>query len=144
MSNQQLHFEDVEIGYEWPHLINPPISEEQLVRYAGASGDFNQIHYSDTVAKKAGLGGVIAHGALIMGIMGKAITGWVPNECVRQFKVRFVSTTKLGDSITVTGKVIDKKQEGREKCLFCELAASAQNGEVKVSGTFKAALPSRN
>nr|WP_043350211.1 MaoC/PaaZ C-terminal domain-containing protein [Beutenbergia cavernae] len=53
------------------------ITRELLVRYAGASGDVNAIHYNDAVAEAAGLPGVIAHGMLTMGLAGSALTDWL-------------------------------------------------------------------
>jgi acyl dehydratase len=52
------------------------LSRDSLVRYAGASGDFNPIHYRDDVAQSVGLPGVLAHGMLTMGIAGSVVTDW--------------------------------------------------------------------
>jgi acyl dehydratase len=139
-----IYYEDVKIGDEWPLLMKKPITREQLVRYAGASGDFNAIHFSESAAKKAGLDDVIAQGALLMGFIGQAITNVIQNRFLRQFKVRFVSTAKIGDTITVRGKIISKDIENSEKIIRCEVTALDQKGVVKVTGMFKAALPSRN
>lgn len=133
-------FEDINIGDEMPGL-SKTVDEIQLVKYAGASGDFNPLHYVDAVGKKAGQGGVIAHGMLIMGFVGQAITDWLPNRFLKKFKVRFVKPTKPGDTITVTGKVTDKKDNN---LIACEVQACDQNGQVKVTGLFEAVLPSKN
>ena len=53
------------------------VTRADLVRYAGASGDFNPIHWSDRVATGVGLPGVIAHGMFTMALAGRAVTGWV-------------------------------------------------------------------
>ncbi len=144
MCANMMYFEDIEVGDEWPILIKKPVTEEQLVRYAGASGDFNTIHYAESAAKKAGLDSVIVHGVLLMGFVGQAITDVIQNRFLRQFKVRFISMAKVGDTITVTGKVIGKEIENGENVIRCEVAAMDQNGKAKVTGMFKAALPSRN
>jgi acyl dehydratase len=94
----------------------------------------------DSVGKSAGQGGVIAHGMLIMGFIGQAVTGWVPNRKLKRLGVRFVNVTKPGDTITVTGRVTDKKIEGGRGLLTCEVAASDQNGQVKAAGSFEAWL----
>lgn len=135
-------FEDISIGDEMPLLTKKAVDEIQLAKYAGASGDFNPLHYVDAVGKRAGQGGVIAHGMLIMGFVGQAITDWLPNRLLKRFKVRFVSPTKPGDAITVSGKVTDKKAE--EKLIVCEVTASDQRGQVKLTGFFEAVLPSVN
>ncbi len=113
--------------------------------YAGASGDFNPLHTDDDFAKAVGMkDGVIAHGMLIMGFVGQAITGWVPRKCLRKFGVRFAGMTKPGNTITISGKVIDKKQEAGENLVVCEVVAQDETGDVKVTGSFSAALPMKS
>jgi acyl dehydratase len=134
-----LYFEDVQIGDEIPRLSKEAVDEVQFVKYAGASGDFNPLHYVDATGKKAGQGGVIAQGMLIMGFTGQAITDWLPNRSIKMFKVRFVNVTRPGDVITVSGKVVEKKE--KERTIVCEIAALDQNGQAKLTGLFEAALP---
>jgi acyl dehydratase len=126
-----------EIGQELPPLQKGEITHTQLVKYAGASGDFNPIHTVVPVAEKAGLGGVIAHGMLIMGFAGQAICTWFPRKNLRRFKVRFAAMTRPGEQITVTGRVLDTVSVAGESRLRCELAAVNQTGEVKLKGEFE-------
>jgi len=135
------YFEDITIGDEMPGL-SKAVDETQLVKYAGASGDFNPLHYVDAVGKKAGQGGVIAHGMLIMGFVGQAITDWLPNRFLKRLKVRFVNPTRPGDIINISGKVIDKKIE--DKLVVCEVKAWDQSGQIKLIGLFEAAPPSKD
>ncbi|MDH4011390.1 MAG: MaoC/PaaZ C-terminal domain-containing protein, partial [Desulfobacterales bacterium] len=72
-----VNFSDMQVGDMLPTFEKDPVTKTQLVRYAGASGDFNPLHTDDAVAQKAGLKGVIAQGPLIMGFVGQAITRWV-------------------------------------------------------------------
>lgn len=65
--------------------------------------------------------GVIAHGMLITGFVGQAITAWVPRKCLKRFGVRFSGMTRPGNTITVTGKVVDKKNQGN--IVTCEVMA---------------------
>lgn len=138
-----IYFDDVNIGDEIPSLTTAPITEIQLVRYSGASGDFNPIHTVPRVAEAAGLDGVIAHGMLVMGLVGRAITSWVGLAPLRQFGVRFIGVTKPGQVITVTGKVIEKLEAKGENRVRCEVLAVDQNGHQKVQGSFTVALPMR-
>jgi acyl dehydratase len=139
---KDLYFNDVNIGDAIPTLTKGPIAKLQHVMYAGASGDFNPLHTDDDFAKAVGMkDGVIAHGMLIMGFVGQAITSWVPKKSLRKFGVRFAGMTKPGNTITVSGKVIDKKQEGGENLVVCEVVAQDETGDVKVTGSFSAALP---
>ncbi len=133
-------FEDVRVGDEIPSLTKDPVTETQLVRYAGASGDFNPIHTVQRVGETAGFGGVIAHGLLIMGFVGQAITRWIPNRHLEKFRVRFVGVTRPGDAITVSGKIVRKIED--QNRIQCEIEARDQHGTLKVTGSFEATLPS--
>lgn len=120
------------VGSEFPVLEKEEITHIQLVRYAGASGDFNPIHTVVPAAEKAGLGGVIAHGMLLMGFVGQAIGTWFPDRELAEFSVRFKAMTRPGELIILTGEVVDE-DENEWSC-----AAYAKNqDEVKVSAEFK-------
>ena len=123
----------MEVGYQLRPLIKEAITHTQLVRYAGASGDFNQIHTVVPYAVEAGLGGVIAHGMLIMGFVGQAIGQWFPSENLAKFSVRFKAITKPGERISVIGRIVDETEER----WICEAEAINENGEVKVSAAFE-------
>ena len=138
-----VHFDDLSVGDALPPLTTAPITETQLVRYSGASGDFNPIHTVPHVAEAAGLGGVIGHGMLVMGLVGRAITGWVGIAALRQFGVRFTGITRPGQVITITGKVIEKLEVDREYRIRCEVTAVDQDGHQKVQGSFVAVLEKR-
>jgi len=139
----ELYFEDVNAGDDIPIVEKAPVSKDQIWRYGGASGDFNPLHMDDEWGQMAGLGGRIAHGMLIMGFVGQAVTNYVPKKCLRKFSVRFGGMTKLNDVITITGTVKDKRTENGENIITGEVTAIDQNGDIKVSGTFDAALPGR-
>ena len=96
-------FESVNIGDQVIHLVKPPITKTQLVRYAGASGDFNPLHTDDEAAKAAGFDGVVAHGMLMMGILSQAITASIPRRQLRKVNVRFKGMTRPDAVITVSG-----------------------------------------
>lgn len=86
------------------------LSRDSLVRYAGASGDFNPIHYRDDVAASVGLPGVIAHGMLTMGLAVQPVVDWVGDPArVVDYQVRFtrpvVVDPSAGANVTVTAKV---------------------------------------
>lgn len=86
---------------EIPPLALPPITRTQLVQYAGASGDFNPIHFDDEFARARGLGGVIAHGMLVLGLMARHLAGWA-GEAGRlsRLQVRFRAPVRPGDTVT--------------------------------------------
>ena len=95
------------------------VTRADLVRYAGASGDFNPIHRSDRIATGVGLPGVIAHGMFTMALAGRAVTSWTgdPAAVVEQH-VRFgrpvvVPDDDAGAELTVRGTVAALLDEGR-------------------------------
>lgn len=140
----ELYFEDVAIGDKMPELTKPPLIKLQHVMYAGASGDFNPLHTDDDFARAVGMkDGVITHGMLIMGFVGQAITGWVPKKYLKDFKVRFAGMSRPGNIITITGTVTGKRIEGGENLIICEIIARDETGNVKITGSFSAALPFR-
>jgi len=86
------------------------LTRDSLVRYAGASGDFNTIHYRDDIAAAAGLPGVLAHGMLTMGIAVQPVVDWLDNRgIVLGYGVRFTRPVVVdpvdGATITVVAKV---------------------------------------
>src|SRR5690348_3370985 len=105
-----LYYEDVQVGDALPKLVKSPVTHLQLVRYAGASGDFNPLHTDPRIGEMIGTGGIIAHGMLIMGFVGQLLSDYVGPHALRKFGVRFRGMTRLGDEITCTG-IITKKYE---------------------------------
>jgi acyl dehydratase len=86
-----------EVGAQLP-VRTFRVTRADLVRYAGASGDFNPIHWSDRVAVKVGLPGVIAHGMLTMALVGRAVTGWTGDPAsVVEYGVRFTKPVVVPD-----------------------------------------------
>ena len=93
------------------------------------------------IQESAGFGGVIAHGLLIMGFVGQAITQWIANRNLRRFRVRFTGVTKPGDVISVTGKVAEKLEDRNR--IRCTVEARDQEGQLKIQGSYEAELPSK-
>jgi acyl dehydratase len=86
------------------------LTRDSLVRYAGASGDFNPIHYRDDVARSVGLAGVLAHGMLTMGFAVQPVVDWIGDPArVLDYQVRFTRPVPVdatdGAIVTVTAKV---------------------------------------
>ena len=141
---KKIYFEDIKVGDEMPKLVKGPLQKLQHVMYAGASGDFNPLHTDDDFAKAVGMkDGVITHGMLIMGFVGQAITNWIPKKDLKRFGVRFAGMSKPGNTITVTGKVRDKRSQSGQNQITCDITAMDETGDVKVTGSFDAALPSK-
>jgi acyl dehydratase len=88
------------------------VDRARLVRYAGASGDFNPIHWNERIATAVGLDGVIAHGMLTMALAGRLVTDWAGDPgAVASFDVRFTRPVVVPDpgavDVTIAGRVAD-------------------------------------
>jgi acyl dehydratase len=127
-----LNWDDVEAGAE----LGPRdfmITRLDLVKYCGASGDFNVIHWNDRIAKSVGLPGVIAHGMFTMAEAGRLVTDWCGDPgAVLEYRVRFsrpvlVPDDDKGATLTVKARV-DDKLDGRRVSVFIE--ASTPDGSV--------------
>ena len=129
---EQIKFADVEAGAELAE-VSYPVTRLSLVKYAGASGDFNPIHWNERIAKAVGLPDVIAHGMFTMAEAGRFITNWAgPGAVVLEFGVRFSSPVVVPDDdagamINVSGHVEEKLDGNR-----VALALTVRSGGTKV------------
>ena len=124
-----------------PPFVVENLTRTDLVRYAGASGDFNPIHHDEGFAKAAGNPTVFGHGMLTAGFVARCVTDYVGPERLRRFKVRFATRVWPGDTITCQGRVVRRYEEAGEARIDGEVAATNQKGETAVTGTFTAAVP---
>ena len=91
-----------------------PITTTQLVMYAGASGDFNRIHYDHPFAVQAGLGSVIAHGMLTMAFAASCATeAFGPASRISRIDARFTSPVRVGDVVEVAATVVERGLAGQ-------------------------------
>jgi acyl dehydratase len=134
---------DVAVGTELPEQTYP-VTRADLVRYAGASGDFNPIHWNERVATAVGLPGVIAHGMLTMGLAGRAVTAWAGNAAALvDYTVRFgrpvvVPDDDAGAEVTVRGRVAAVLEGGRFRV---DLTVSSAGEKVLSLARAVVALP---
>ncbi|MBY0147266.1 MaoC/PaaZ C-terminal domain-containing protein [Neobacillus niacini] len=107
-----------------------PVSRIDLIKYAGASGDFNPIHTIDEEAKRAGLPGIIAHGMWTMGNLAKLFTPYYEVGFVKDYSIRFKGMVFLNDVITLKATL----KEVNEPSLRFEVQALNQNGNEVLKG----------
>jgi acyl dehydratase len=111
------------------------IQRTHIVKYAGASGDFNPLHHDDGIAQKmAGYPGVFAHGMLSMGLTGRMLTDWVGPTGLKSFGVRFTRQVWPGDTLTTKGEVTDVS----DGVATIKVVTTNQDGEAVVEGEAKA------
>ncbi len=117
-------------GEELAPLRKEPVTKVQLVKYAGAAGDYNLIHTDDDTARRMGLDGVIAHGMLSMGFLGQYVASLAGPARVRRLKARFQAMVRPGDELTCRGVV--REVEGGRALL--DLWVENQRGERVTTG----------
>lgn len=118
-------------GDALPALEIPPISRTTLALYAGASGDHNPMHIDLDVAQSAGMDDVFAHGMLSMAYLGRLLTGYVPQERIRSYTVRFVAITPVHGAPACTGRVVSV-EDGRAQL---DLTVTLADGTVTLRGS---------
>jgi acyl dehydratase len=127
-----IKYADVTVGDELPPATYP-VTRLSQVKYAGASGDFNVIHWNERIARSVGLPNVIAHGMFTMAQAGRYVTDWTGDPgAVEEFGVRFSSMVVVPDddtgaAIEVSGRVEEKLDGNR-----VALALTARSAEAKV------------
>jgi len=150
----QLCYEDVEVGSEVTPLAKVATTR-MLVQWAGASGDFNPLHYDSTFAESQGVGEPIVHGALKRAWLGQLVTGWIGEQGVlkrlscqyrsmdypRKMKTR--ETPLEGETWWCKGKVRKKYVEDGQHLIECEIWVEDGKGEKTTPGAALIILPSR-
>ena len=126
-----IRFADVQVGDQLPAQTFP-IRRSTLVRYAGAGGDFNDIHWNARVAEEVGLPDVIAHGMLTMAIAMRVVTDWVGDPgAVVEYGVRFtrpvvVPDDGVGAALEVTAKVKGVRPDDKSAVIALTVASGGQ------------------
>ena len=121
-------YDEVEVGTELP-ARSFPVTRATLVRYAGASGDFNPIHWNERFARGVGLPDVIAHGMFTMASAIQVVTDWTGDPAaVEEYGVRFTKPVVVPDDdegalIEVTAKVAAKLDENRVRVDLVAMSA---------------------
>ncbi|MEU8244738.1 MaoC family dehydratase [Nonomuraea sp. NPDC048916] len=133
-------YDEVQVGQQIP-AADYNVRRLDLVMYAGASGDFNQIHWNERFAKAVGLPDVIAHGMFTMAQGGRFVTDWAGDPgAVVDYGVRFSSMVVVPDddqgaTITVSG-VIEEKLEDKRVVV----ALTARSGDARVLSRARAVV----
>lgn len=131
------------VGSAAPARTVGPITRTQIVRYAGAGGDFNPMHHDEIFAIGAGYPSVFAHGMLTAGILGGYVADWLGRTHLRCFSTRFVGQVWPGDLLVLGGMVETVEPIAQGLRLRCTLTVRrrAADGELVLSGSADAVLP---
>jgi acyl dehydratase len=123
-------FNSLNVGDEIPALTTPSVSRHTLALYCGASGDHNPIHVDLDFAKSSGLDDVIAHGMLSAAYLAQMLTNWVPQSALRSFNNRFTAMTQIGDTVSCSGKIVEKFEKDGEKFVRLELYTNTSEAQT--------------
>jgi acyl dehydratase len=137
----QIFFEDVIVGGEINPLVKHPTTR-QLVMWAGATSDYNPIHYDKDFAVSHGLPGVIVHGQLVGCFLGQLLTDWAGRQGrLQKLTCSYKGMNYPGETITCRGQVSRKYEENGKHCIECTIWAENPRGEKTVFGKAVVVLP---
>ncbi len=130
----KLAFDAVDVGDQAP-AVSHELGRTDLVRYAGASGDYNPMHTDEVAAQAAGLPSVFGHGMFSMGLLGRALTDWAGPGNLTHYKVRFTKQTWPGETLTTKVVVTAKREDDGRNLVDVDASLANQDGEVKLAGS---------
>ncbi len=140
---EQIFYEDVSIGDEIPVLVKRP-STRQLVKWAGATEAWTEIHYDKDYALSVGLPGVLVHGWLICTFLGQLITDWIGKRGILvKLGCSFRGLNFPGEDLICRGTVTKKYMEGSKPHVEAKIWAENSKGEMTTPGSAVVILPSR-
>ena len=140
---EAVYYEDIEVDSEIPALVKYPTTM-QLVKFAGASGDYYQIHYDKDFAQANGLPGVIVHGWLTLSFLGQMVTDWLGvGGTLLKLDGSYKGMNNVHEEIFCYGKVKRKYEEDGRHCVRLEIWAENPDSEKTVTGSAIVVLPSR-
>ncbi|KGR85034.1 MaoC/PaaZ C-terminal domain-containing protein [Lysinibacillus odysseyi] len=122
---------EIKVGESLEQMQMPPVTRLDLIKYAGASGDFNPIHTIDEEATNAGLPGIIAHGMWTMGNLAKLFTPYVEDGFIEDYAIRFRNMVFIDDVLTLQAVLYKEEENKRE----FKVAVVNQKGQEVVNGT---------
>ena len=133
--NKELKLSDLRQGDSLSSVVKH-VTQEDINRYAEASGDFNPIHINESFAAQTPLGGTIAHGMLILAYVSEMMTAAFGNswQAGGKLSVRFKTPARPKDIITTIGKVDSIEQKEGIPYVDCGLETRNQHGEIIVTG----------
>jgi len=132
---------DLSVGDTGPEVVVSDLDRSDFVKYAGASGDFNPIHYNEPLATAAGYESVFAQGMFTAGVAARAVADWFGLANVRSYGVRFQAQVWPGDTVTAVAEVTGVEVGGDVATVEADVLVTNQDGEAVVTGRASAELP---
>lgn len=124
-----------EVGTTLPGRVVGPITLTDVVRFAGALGDFNPLHHDVVAARAAGFEAPIAMGQMTAGLIAAWLADWCGAEHLCHLEVRWVSPVSVGDTVTFTGAVVEIDAAGDDAVAHVEFRATCGGTVVAHGGS---------
>lgn len=138
---KQLFYDEVQIGQALPSLVKHP-TKRQLVKWAGASGEYYELHYDKDFAQSKGLPGVIVHGMLMGSFLGQMLTDWIGDEgTLKKLNTLNRAMVFPDQDLTCKGIVTKKYLLNEEGIIECDIWLENAKGEKAITGMAVASLP---
>jgi acyl dehydratase len=131
----------VAVGTSAPPKDFGPMTTRMFVRYSGASGDLNPMHYDDQAARSAGHPSVFSQGMHSAGLLAGYAVEWLGAENVRRFRVRFREQVWPGDVLTCTGEITAIEEVTQGRMVMVELTGTRQTGGTALTASAAFLLP---
>ncbi|MBI4497967.1 MAG: acyl dehydratase [Chloroflexi bacterium] len=144
-TQQQVYWEDMQVGQEIPKLEKGPITTQMMMRWGAAVGDYYQIHYDPNFAKEvAHLPGIIVHGTHKFGILGQLLSNFAgPEGWVRKLAASYRGMDFPNQVITARGVVTSKHEQDGQKLVELEIWTENPEGRKTTLGSAVVVLPAR-
>jgi len=131
----------IEVGAQAEERVFGPLTIREFVRYAGASGDLNPIHYDPDFAREAGYPTVFSQGMHQAALLASYATDWLGVTTLRRYQVRFRDQVWPGDSLRCSGVVTAVARAGPGALVTVELRAVTSAGHLVLTGVADFAIP---
>ena len=138
---KQLFYDEVQMGQALPSLVKHP-TKRQLVKWAGASGEYYELHYDKDFAQSKGLPGVIVHGMLMGSFLGQMLTDWIGDEStLKKLNTMNRAVVFPDQDLTCKGIVTKKYLLNEEGIIECDIWLENAKGEKAITGMAVVSLP---
>ncbi|WP_343205500.1 MaoC/PaaZ C-terminal domain-containing protein [Natrarchaeobius oligotrophus] len=128
------HLESLSVGDSAPPLVVSDVDRIDFVKYAGASGDFNPMHVVEPAAIDAGRESVFGPGMLTAAFVSSYVADWFGLENVARLRTRFEALLWPGDTVRVSGEIVERSVEDDRTSYEVDLVAENGDGDVLISG----------
>jgi acyl dehydratase len=143
--NQELYFEDINVGDSIPSREYGPLTIVDTVRWAGLQENWQHLHYDrDHVREHNGLRTFIASGAYRQALLIRTLTDWIgPRGWLRKISVRHTYSTFEGDSMRFSGHVVEKSADPSDSWILCDIEGKNQENKQILTGRCTLVFPRR-